>query len=105
MPICCCCSAPTFRFRNFFPATMSRKSKSTRTLSTSDGGLPLILALVGDIKATVAALLPKVSEKNDRTFLERHVAETQIVPRSSSALRRERTGNQTDTSGIPGRDA
>jgi pyruvate dehydrogenase (quinone) len=34
------------------------------------------LALVGDIKTTVTALLPKVSDKRDGTFLEKHVAET-----------------------------
>jgi pyruvate dehydrogenase (quinone) len=34
------------------------------------------LALVGDIKSTVAALLPKIREKTDNRFLEKHVAET-----------------------------
>jgi pyruvate dehydrogenase (quinone) len=37
---------------------------------------PVDVALVGDIKATVAALLPRVSEKSDRLFLDRHLAET-----------------------------
>jgi pyruvate dehydrogenase (quinone) len=34
------------------------------------------LALLGDIKATLAALLPRVSEKTDSRFLEKRVAET-----------------------------
>src|SRR6202048_2653841 len=34
------------------------------------------VAWVGYMKATVAALLPKVREKSGSTFLERHVAET-----------------------------
>jgi len=34
------------------------------------------LGLVGDIKATVNALLERVREKNDRRFLENHLAET-----------------------------
>ncbi len=34
------------------------------------------LALVGDVKATVAALLPRIREKTDTRFLEKHVAET-----------------------------
>src|ERR1019366_7421918 len=34
------------------------------------------LGLVGDIKATVTALLVKVREKTDSRFLEKHVAET-----------------------------
>ena len=34
------------------------------------------LGLVGDIKATVAALLKSVSDKNDDSFLNKHVADT-----------------------------
>jgi pyruvate dehydrogenase (quinone) len=34
------------------------------------------LGLVGDVKATIAALLPKVHDKTDRRFLDRHLAET-----------------------------
>ena len=34
------------------------------------------LGLVGDVKATVAALLAKVNDKTDRRFLDKHLAET-----------------------------
>src|SRR6266481_4453035 len=34
------------------------------------------LCLVGDVKATVAALLAKVNDKTDRRFLDKHLAET-----------------------------
>jgi pyruvate dehydrogenase (quinone) len=34
------------------------------------------LGLVGDIKATLSALLPRVNDKADSRFLEKHVAET-----------------------------
>src|SRR6202050_1396283 len=34
------------------------------------------LALIGDVQATVAALLPKVREKNDTSFLDRHLRKT-----------------------------
>ena len=34
------------------------------------------LGLVGDIKATVTALLPKVRDKTESRFLEKHLAET-----------------------------
>ncbi len=37
---------------------------------------PLDLGLVGDVQSTLAALLPKVREKNDTSFLEKHVSET-----------------------------
>src|SRR5580693_6425455 len=36
----------------------------------------LDLGLLGDVQATVAALLPKVREKNDTSFLDKHVAKT-----------------------------
>ena len=36
----------------------------------------LDLGLVGDVQATLAALLPKVREKNDTSFLDEHVAQT-----------------------------
>jgi pyruvate dehydrogenase (quinone) len=36
----------------------------------------LDLGLVGDVQATVAALLPKIREKNDTSFLEKHLAQT-----------------------------
>ncbi len=35
------------------------------------------LALVGDIQATISALLPKVHDKTDTRFLEKHLAETE----------------------------
>ncbi len=37
---------------------------------------PVDLALVGDVKATLAALLPMVKERNETRFLEKHLAET-----------------------------
>ena len=36
----------------------------------------LDLGLIGDVQATLAALLPKVREKNDTSFLDEHVAQT-----------------------------
>ena len=34
------------------------------------------LSIVGDVKATLEALLPRISERNDTAFLEKHLAET-----------------------------
>jgi pyruvate dehydrogenase (quinone) len=34
------------------------------------------LGLIGDVQATLAAVLPKVSEKKDASFLEKHLAQT-----------------------------
>ena len=75
-------SGQTFRFRNFFPATGIKRVSDRQEREShyrTAVSLPLITALVGDIKTTVAALLPKVREKRDSTFLERHVAETNSV--------------------------
>ena len=36
----------------------------------------LDLGLIGDVQSTLAALLPKVSEKKDTSFLEKHLAKT-----------------------------
>jgi pyruvate dehydrogenase (quinone) len=36
----------------------------------------LDLGLIGDVQATLAAVLPKVSEKKDASFLEKHLAQT-----------------------------
>jgi pyruvate dehydrogenase (quinone) len=36
----------------------------------------LDLGLIGDVQATLSALLPKVSEKKDESFLKKHVAQT-----------------------------
>ena len=36
----------------------------------------LDLGLIGDVQATLAAVLPKVREKNDTSFLDKHLAQT-----------------------------
>ena len=71
-----CCWVPTSRSRNFCRATASRRSRSTGTRNISGGGRDVNLGLVGDIKATVTALLAKVQDKTDIRFLEKFVAET-----------------------------
>jgi pyruvate dehydrogenase (quinone) len=38
----------------------------------------LDLGLMGDVQATVAAVLPKTREKNDSSFLEKHLAQTRM---------------------------
>jgi pyruvate dehydrogenase (quinone) len=65
-----------FPFSEFLPGDNVKKVQIDREPKHIGRRTSVDLALVGDIKATVAALLPKVREKTDRTFLERHVAET-----------------------------
>jgi pyruvate dehydrogenase (quinone) len=65
-----------FPFSEFLPGDKVKKVQIDKNAKHIGRRTAVDLALVGDIKSTVAALLPKIREKTDGTFLERHVAET-----------------------------
>ncbi|MGO9062298.1 MAG: thiamine pyrophosphate-dependent enzyme [Candidatus Binataceae bacterium] len=65
-----------FPFSEFLPGDNVKKVQIDKEPKHIGRRTSVDLALVGDIRATVVALLPKVREKTDRTFLEKHVAET-----------------------------
>ena len=65
-----------FPFSEFLPGDKVKKVQIDKNSKHIGRRTAIDLALVGDIKTTVAALLPKVHAKTDSTFLERHVAET-----------------------------
>jgi pyruvate dehydrogenase (quinone) len=65
-----------FPFSEFLPGDNVTKVQIDRNAKHLGRRTAVDLALVGDIKATVAALLRRVRENTDSTFLERHVAET-----------------------------
>jgi pyruvate dehydrogenase (quinone) len=65
-----------FPFSEFLPGNKVKKVQIDKNPKHIGRRTGVDLALVGDIKTTVAALLPKVREKAASTFLERHVAET-----------------------------
>jgi len=65
-----------FPFSEFLPGDKVKKVQIDKNAKHIGRRTAVDLALVGDIKSTVAALLPKVREKTDGTFLARHVAET-----------------------------
>jgi pyruvate dehydrogenase (quinone) len=65
-----------FPFSEFLPGDKVKKVQIDKNAKHIGRRTAVDLALVGDIKSTVTALLPKVREKTDGTFLERHVAET-----------------------------
>ena len=65
-----------FPFSEFLPGDKVKKVQIDKNAKHIGRRTAVDLALVGDIKSTVAALLPKVREKTDGTFLERNVAET-----------------------------
>jgi pyruvate dehydrogenase (quinone) len=65
-----------FPFSEFLPGNAVKKVQIDKNPKHIGRRTAVDLALVGDIKATVAALLPKVRDKTDSHFLEKHVAET-----------------------------
>jgi pyruvate dehydrogenase (quinone) len=65
-----------FPFSEFLPGDDVKKVQIDRNAKHIGRRTAIDLALVGDIRTTVTALLPKVREKTDRRFLEKHVAET-----------------------------
>jgi pyruvate dehydrogenase (quinone) len=65
-----------FPFSEFLPGDAVKKVQIDKNPKHIGRRTSVDLALVGDIKTTVAALLPKVRDKTDSRFLEKHVAET-----------------------------
>jgi pyruvate dehydrogenase (quinone) len=65
-----------FPFSEFLPGDDVKKVQIDKNPKHIGRRTAVDLALVGDIKTTVAALLPKVEEKTESRFLEKQVAET-----------------------------
>src|SRR5258708_12405958 len=65
-----------FPFSEFLPGDNVKKVQIDKNAKHIGRRTAVDLALVGDVKTTVTALLAKVSLKTDGAFLERHVAET-----------------------------
>jgi pyruvate dehydrogenase (quinone) len=65
-----------FPFSEFLPGDGVRKVQIDKNPKHIGRRTRVDLGLVGDIKATVSALLPKIGDKTDSRFLKKHVAET-----------------------------
>jgi pyruvate dehydrogenase (quinone) len=65
-----------FPFSEFLPSHGVKKAQVDRNPKHLGRRTAVDLALVGDVKATLASLLPKISPKSDKSFLERRQAET-----------------------------
>jgi pyruvate dehydrogenase (quinone) len=65
-----------FPFPEFLPGADVKKVQIDRNPKHIGRRTAVDLGLVGDIKATVTALLVKVPKKTDNRFLDKHVAET-----------------------------
>ena len=66
-----------FPFSEFLPGDEVKKVQIDHNPKHIGRRTPVDLALVGDVKATLAALLPMVKERNETRFLEKHLAETE----------------------------
>jgi pyruvate dehydrogenase (quinone) len=65
-----------FPFSEFLPGSSVKKVQIDRNPKHLGRRTAVDLPLVGNVKATLAAVLPKVSEKSDTAFLEKHLAKT-----------------------------
>jgi pyruvate dehydrogenase (quinone) len=65
-----------FPFSEFLPSDGVKKVQIDRRPKHIGRRTPIDLPLVGDVKATLTALLPKVNPKSDSSFLDKHLAET-----------------------------
>jgi pyruvate dehydrogenase (quinone) len=65
-----------FPFSEFLPDGQVKKVQIDTNAKHLGRRTPLDLGLVGDVQATVAAVLPKIREKNETSFLEKHLAHT-----------------------------
>jgi pyruvate dehydrogenase (quinone) len=65
-----------FPFTEFLPGHKVKKVQVDKNPKHIGRRTPVDLGLVGDIKATVSALLENVSAKAETSFLEKHVKET-----------------------------
>src|ERR1700689_5132127 len=68
--------ATDFPFSEFVPGDKVKKVQIDKTSKHIGRRTAIYLALVGDIKTTVSALLGRIADNPDGTFLQRHVAET-----------------------------
>ena len=66
-----------FPFSEFLPNDNVKKVQIDVNPKHLGRRTALDLGLIGDVQATLEAVLPKVKEKNDTSFLDKHLAQTQ----------------------------
>jgi pyruvate dehydrogenase (quinone) len=66
-----------FPFSEFLPGDNVKKVQIDKNAKHIGRRTAVDLALVGDIQATISALLPKLHDKPNTRFLEKHLAETE----------------------------
>jgi pyruvate dehydrogenase (quinone) len=65
-----------FPFSEFLPGNNVKKVQIDRNPKHLGRRTPVDLGLVGDVKMTLESLLPKVRQRSDTSFLDKHLTET-----------------------------
>ena len=94
-----------FPFSEFLPGEKVKKVQIDTNPKHIGRRTHVDLGLVGDVKATAGRLAGSVHEKSDESLSGKTCGEDEVVRRDAAALRGERAGDQTDSSGVPGGDA
>jgi pyruvate dehydrogenase (quinone) len=74
-----------FPYRQFYP-THAKVAQIDIRAEKLGNRVPLTMGLVGDVKTTIATLLPLLHEKNDRTYLDKALAHYQAARRELDEL-------------------
>src|SRR6266404_6493900 len=81
-----------FPYRQFFPTDARIVQIDIRGEKLGNRA-PLTMGLVGDVKNTIAALLPRLREKSDRTFLDKALRHYETVRKELDELATGRAGH------------
>jgi pyruvate dehydrogenase (quinone) len=82
-----------FPYRQFYPTDAKIVQIDIRGEKLGNR-TPLTMGLVGDVKSTIAALLPRLSEKGDRTFLDKALRHYQSSRKELDDLAVGRAGHK-----------
>jgi pyruvate dehydrogenase (quinone) len=75
-----------FPYRQFYPTDAKIVQIDIRGEKLGNRA-PLTMGLVGDVQSTIAALLPRLREKNDRTFSTKRFVTIRLRTRNLTILR------------------
>src|SRR5216684_2076032 len=82
-----------FPYRQFYPTDAKIVQIDIRGEKLGNRA-PLTMGLVGDVQSTIAALLPRLREKSDRTFLDKALRHYQASRRELDDLATGRAGHK-----------
>jgi pyruvate dehydrogenase (quinone) len=82
-----------FPYRQFYPTDAKIVQVDIRGEKLGNRA-PLTMGLVGDVQSTIAALLPRLREKNDRTFLDKALRHYQASRKDLDDLSVGRAGHK-----------